>query len=86
MYGLLPQDPLQVLGPGLLRLPAACLQGVRVLAFPLSEPDLETQASVSTVLGHADIARLFRDKDLLMILIDASNVAYSLESIKTQNA
>lgn len=61
MYGLLPQDPLQVLGPGLLRPPAACLQRVRVLAFPLSEPDLKAQAAVSAVLGHAYITRLLRN-------------------------
>lgn len=53
VYCLLPEDPLQVLGPSLLHLPAHCLQHVSVLGFPLPEPDLKTQATVTAVLGHA---------------------------------
>lgn len=55
VHCLLPQDPLQVPGPGLLQLPAACLKRVRVLGFPLSEPDLKAQAAVAAVLGQANI-------------------------------
>lgn len=52
---LLPQDPLQVLGPGILHLLAYCLKCVCVLGFPLPEPDLKTQATVTAVLSHAYI-------------------------------
>lgn len=55
VHCLLPQDPLQVPGPGLLQLPAACLKRVRVLGFPLAEPDLKAQAAVAAVLGQANI-------------------------------
>lgn len=55
VYCLLPQDPLQVPGPGLLQLPANCLKCVCVLGFPLPEPDLKTQATVTAVLGQAYI-------------------------------
>lgn len=43
--GLIPQDPLQVGGPGSLRLHAGCSECVRVLPFPLVEPDLEAQSA-----------------------------------------
>lgn len=55
VYCLLPQDPLQVLGPGVLHLSADCLKCVCVLSFSLPEPDLKTQATVTAVLGHAYI-------------------------------
>ncbi len=63
VYCLLPQDPLQVLGPGILDLPANCLKCVCVVGFPLSEPDLKTQATVTTVLGQAYIWCLNINKD-----------------------
>lgn len=55
VYCLLPQDPLQVLSPGIFHLPASCLKCVCVLGFPLPEPDLKTQATVSAVLSQAYI-------------------------------
>lgn len=60
MNCLLPQDPLQVPGPGLLHRPANRLKRVRVLSFPLPEPDLETQAGVAAVLGQAYICCLLQ--------------------------
>lgn len=55
VYCLLPKDPLQVLGPGVLHLLVNCLKCVCVVGFPLPEPDLKTQATVTTVLGQANI-------------------------------
>lgn len=55
VHRLLPQDSFQVPGPGLLQLPAASLERVRVLGFPLSEPDLEAQAAFAAVLGQTNI-------------------------------
>lgn len=43
--GLIPQDPLQVGGPGFLHLHAGGPQGVGVLTFSPAEPDLKTQAA-----------------------------------------
>lgn len=40
---LVPQNPLQVGGPGFLHVRAGRLQGVGVLPFPPAEPDLKTQ-------------------------------------------
>lgn len=60
MNCLLPQDPLQVSGPGLLHVWVHSLKRVRVLSFPLPEPDLETQASVAAVLGQAYICGLLQ--------------------------
>lgn len=73
VYSLFPQDPLQVLGPGLLHFPSNCLQCVCVLTFPLSEPDLKTQATVTGVLGHAYVRRLDAKSKVLV-----SNTASSL--------
>ena len=55
MQRLFPEDACEVLGPGLLHLPAGGLEGVGVLALPPSEPDLETQAAAATVMGHAQV-------------------------------
>lgn len=63
VYSLFPKDSLQVLGPGTLHLSTDCLKCVRVLSFPLPEPDLETQASVTAVLGQAYVWRLNIHKD-----------------------
>lgn len=54
-YCLLPQDLLQVFGPGLLHLLVSRLKHVSVLRFPLSEPNLKTQAAVPTVLGYTNV-------------------------------
>lgn len=63
---LLPQDPLQVPGPEVLHLPADGLKRVRVLGFPLPEPDLKAQPTVAAVLGHAHIACLNVNRDQLI--------------------
>ena len=63
VYGLLPQDPLQVFGPGFLHPSANSLKRVCVLAFSLSEPDLKTQAAVTAVLGHAYVRCLSIERD-----------------------
>lgn len=55
VYGLLPEDPLQVPGPAHFHLRASCLKDVRVLGLPPPEPDLKTQATVTTVMGHSDV-------------------------------
>lgn len=55
VHCLIPQDPLQILGPSLFQLPANCLKRVRVLGFPFPEPDLKTQAAVTAVLSQAYI-------------------------------
>lgn len=58
MSGLIPQNPLQVGGPGFLHLHAGGLQGVRVLAFSPAEPDLKTQTAHTRVVGHPDVTCL----------------------------
>ena len=63
VYSLFPKDSLQVLGPGTLYLPVDCLKCVCVLGFPLPEPDFETQASVTAVLGQAYVWGLNTHKD-----------------------
>lgn len=55
MHCLLPEDPLQVLGPGVLHLPAECLECVCVLGFPFPVPDLKAQAAVTAVVSQAYI-------------------------------
>ena len=60
MQRLLPQDACEVLGPGLLHLPAGGLQGVGVLGLPPPEPDLETQTAAAAVVGHAQVRGLGR--------------------------
>lgn len=56
--GLIPQDPLQVGGPGSLRLHAGCSECVSVLPLPLVEPDLEAQTAHAGVVRHSNVARL----------------------------
>lgn len=67
VHCLLPQDSLQVLCPGILHLPANCLKCVCILSFPLPEPYLKTQATVTAVLGQAYIRRLNMNKDKLIM-------------------
>lgn len=43
--GLVPQDPLQVGGPGFLRLHAGPSERVRVLPFSPAEPDFKAQSA-----------------------------------------
>lgn len=58
MSGLIPQNLLQVGGPGFLHPRAGGLQGVGVLAFSPAEPDLKTQTAHTGVVGHPDVACL----------------------------
>lgn len=58
MSGLVPQDPLQVGGPGFLGLHAGSPEGVRVLPLPPAEPDLKAQAADAGVVRHPDVAGL----------------------------
>lgn len=55
---LIPQNPLQVGGPGFLHIHAGGLQGVDVAAFSPAEPDFEAQATHAGVVRHADVAGL----------------------------
>jgi len=56
--GLIPQNPLQVGGPGFLHLHAGGLQGVGVPTFPPAEPDLKTQTAHTGVVSHPNVASL----------------------------
>lgn len=60
---LVPQNPLQVCGPGFLQLHAGGLQGVGVAAFPPAEPDFEAHAAHAGVVRHADVAGLEQKKN-----------------------
>ena len=55
---LIPQDPLQVSGPGFLQLHAGGLQGVGVFTLPPAKPDLKTQSTHNRVMGHPNVTRL----------------------------
>ena len=56
--GLLPEDALQVGGPGALHLQAEGPQGVCVLPLPAADPQLKAQRVVPRGLGHPDVTRL----------------------------
>lgn len=61
---LIPKDPLQVGGPGFLRLHAGGLQGVGVAALSPAEPDFKAQAAHAGVVRHADVAGLEQEKKM----------------------
>lgn len=56
--GLVPQDLLQVGGPGFLHIHAGGPQRVGVLTFSPAEPDFKTQTAHTWVVCHPNVARL----------------------------
>lgn len=76
---LIPQNPLQVSGPGLLQVHAGGPQGVGVLTLPSAEPDLKTEAAHTRVMGHPNVICLREKTEIFTECVDRQTIKKSIK-------